>query len=55
MLELIKKLLLWGFVFFLFFFMAFRPEAAAELFKGIGAALMAVFQGFGDFFTSLVS
>jgi hypothetical protein len=52
--ELIRKLLFWGFIFFLIFFMAFRPDAAAELFRAIGAALMAIFQGFGDFLTGLV-
>jgi hypothetical protein len=53
--ELIRKLFFWGFVIFLIFFMAFRPEAAAEMFKAIGAGLMAIMQGFGDFFTGLVS
>jgi hypothetical protein len=52
--ELIRKWLFWGFIFFLIFFMAFRPDAAAELFRAIGAALMAIFQGFGDFLTGLV-
>jgi hypothetical protein len=55
MVELVRKILLWGLLFFVIFFMAFRPEAAAQMFKAIGAALMAIFQGFGDFFTSLVS
>ncbi|MBQ0891662.1 hypothetical protein ABT214_26940 [Micromonospora purpureochromogenes] len=51
----VKKLLLWGFVAFLIYFMAFRPDGAAEMFKGIGAALMAIAQGLGDFLTSLMT
>ncbi|WP_197087936.1 hypothetical protein [Micromonospora sp. HK10] len=50
-----KKILSWGFVAFLIYFMAFRPDGAAQLFKGIGAALVAIFQGFGDFLTGLMS
>ncbi|MEW2380960.1 hypothetical protein AB0873_02515 [Micromonospora sp. NPDC047707] len=53
--ELIKKLLFWGFIAFLIYFMAFRPEGAAEMFKAIGAGLVAIFQGFGDFLTSLMT
>ena len=51
----VKKLLTWGSVAFLIFFMAFRPDSAAELTKAIGGVLMALAQGFGDFFTGLVS
>ncbi|WP_406040283.1 hypothetical protein OG799_31020 [Micromonospora sp. NBC_00898] len=51
----VKKLLLWGFVAFLIYFMAFRPDGAAQMFKGIGAALMAIFQGLGDFMTGLTT
>jgi hypothetical protein len=35
--------------------MAFRPEGAAEMCKSVGAGVMALFQGFGDFFTRLTS
>ncbi|WP_199736958.1 MULTISPECIES: hypothetical protein [Micromonospora] len=52
---LVKKILTWGFVIFLIYFMAFRPDGAAQVFKGIGVALMAIFQGFGDFLTGLMS
>lgn len=51
----VKKLLLWGSVAFLIYFMAFRPQGAAQLFKAIGAALMAIAAGLGDFLTSLFS
>ncbi|SBT48534.1 hypothetical protein [Micromonospora auratinigra] len=52
---LVKKILTWGFVAFLIYFVAFRPDGAAQVFKGIGAALMAIFQGLGDFMTGLMS
>ncbi|MGC4811459.1 hypothetical protein ACLQ29_13135 [Micromonospora sp. DT228] len=51
----VKKLLTWGSVAFLIYFMAFRPDGAAQIFKAIGGALMAMFQGFGDFLTSLMT
>ncbi|MFU8875224.1 hypothetical protein [Micromonospora sp. SL4-19] len=52
---LLKKLLTWGFVGFLIFYMAFRPNGAAQLCKSIGAALMMIAQGLGDFLTGLMS
>ncbi|MEV4755911.1 hypothetical protein AB0J86_12465 [Micromonospora sp. NPDC049559] len=52
---LLKKILAWGFFAFLIFFIAFRPDGAAQTFKSIGAVLMAIFQGFGDFLTSLMT
>ncbi|MFI5832080.1 MULTISPECIES: hypothetical protein [Micromonospora] len=51
----IKRILAWGFLAFLIYFMAFRPDGAAQLFRGIGAALMAIAQGLGDFLTGLMS
>ncbi|MBG6100962.1 hypothetical protein ACFYL6_23240 [Micromonospora sp. NPDC007208] len=51
----VKKLLTWGSVAFLIYFMAFRPDGAAQMFRGIGAALIAMFQGLGDFLTSLLA
>jgi hypothetical protein len=50
---LVKKILTWGVVIFLIFFMAFRPEAAADMFRSVGAVLMALTQGLGDFFSRL--
>jgi hypothetical protein len=52
---LVKKILTWGALLFLIFFMAFRPEPAADMFRGVGAALMAIAQGFGDFFSRLMA
>lgn len=51
----LKKLLAWGSIAFLIYFIAFRPEGAAQMFKTIGVALMAIAQGVGDFLTSLMS
>ena len=51
----IKKLLAWGSVAFLIYFMAFRPDGAAQMFKAVGAMLMAMAQGLGDFLTSLMT
>ncbi|MEV0326406.1 hypothetical protein AB0H63_08115 [Micromonospora echinospora] len=51
----LKKLLIWGGVAFLIYFMAFRPQGAAEMFKAIGAALMAIAAGLGDFLSSLLT
>jgi hypothetical protein len=52
---LAKKILTWLFVGFLVFFIAFRPEGAADLVRTIGAVLMAIAQGIGDFLTSLMA
>ncbi|MEU7586065.1 hypothetical protein AB0B57_12190 [Micromonospora sp. NPDC049101] len=51
----VKKLLTWGSVAFLIYFVAFRPDGAAQMFKAIGGALIAMFQGFGDFLTTLMT
>lgn len=52
---MIKKILTWGFVAFLIFFMAFQPDAAADVAKTLGSALLDIAQGFGNFFASLFS
>ncbi len=52
---LVKKTLAWGFLAFVIYFMAFRPDGAAQTFKGIGTGLMAVFQGLGDFMTGMMT
>jgi hypothetical protein len=53
--ALAKKILTWGAVAFLIFFIAFRPDGAAQTFRSIGAGLMAIAQGCGDFLTSLMA
>ena len=52
---MVKKVLTWGGLAFLLFFIAFRPDSAAQVFKSIGGGIMAIAQGLGDFFTSLVA
>jgi hypothetical protein len=52
---MVKKILTWAFVAFLIFFVAFRPDAAATVVKTLGATVMDIAQGMGDFFSSLVS
>ncbi|WP_434741889.1 hypothetical protein [Micromonospora sp. SH-82] len=51
----VKKVLAWSLLAFLIYFLAFRPDAAAEMFKAIGAALVAMAQGLGDFLTGLMT
>ncbi|MFF4878378.1 hypothetical protein [Micromonospora sp. NPDC000668] len=51
----LKKLLAWGSLAFLIYFMAFRPDGAAQMFKAIGAMLVAMAQGLGDFLTTLMT
>lgn len=51
---MIQRVLIWLSVVFAIFFMAYKPDGAAAVVKAIGAGLMAIFQGFADFFTSLV-
>jgi hypothetical protein len=43
---MVKKVLTWGFVAFLVFFIAYRPSEAAAVFTSIGH---------GDFFSNLVA
>jgi hypothetical protein len=50
-----KKVLTWGGLAFLLFFIAFRPDSAAQVFKSIGGGIADIAQGLGDFFTSLVA
>lgn len=52
--AMVKKLLIWGGVTFLIFFIAYRPDAAANVFRSLGAVVVDIAQGMGDFFTSLV-
>jgi len=52
---LAKKILTWAALAFLLFFIAFRPEGAADMFRGVGGFMMAMAQGIGDFITSLMA
>lgn len=52
---MVKKILTWGGIAFLVFFIAFRPDEAADVFKSIGGGITDIAQGFGDFFAALVA
>jgi hypothetical protein len=52
---MVKKVLTWGSIAFLVFFIAYRPQSAAEVFKSLGGGLMDIATGVGDFFTNLVA
>jgi hypothetical protein len=52
---MVKKILTWGGIAFLIFFIAFRPNESAEVFKSLGGGIMDIATGFGDFFTNLVA
>lgn len=50
-----KKVLTWGGIAFLIFFVAYRPTEAANVFKTIGGSIVDIGSGFSDFFAGLVS
>lgn len=52
---MVKKVLTWGGIAFLVFFMAYRPQSAASVFRTIGSGILDIGNGFSDFFASLVS
>jgi hypothetical protein len=52
---MVKKVLTWSLVAFLIFFIAYRPESAAAVFKSLGSSLVDIATGVGSFFSSLVA
>jgi hypothetical protein len=52
---MVKKVLTWALVIFLVFFVVSRPSAAAQVVRSIGNGLLNIGQGFGAFFSNLVS
>jgi hypothetical protein len=52
---MVKKVLTWGGIAFLIFFVAYRPQNAAQVFKSLGGGIRDIAVGFGDFFSSLVT
>jgi hypothetical protein len=52
---MVKKILTWGGIAFLIFFVAYRPASAANVFRSVGGGLMDIVNGFGDFFSNLVA
>lgn len=51
---MVKKVMTWGGIAFLIFFIAYRPQSAANVFRTIGSGIVDIANGFGNFFTSLV-
>lgn len=52
---MIKKILTWGSIAFLIFFVAYQPNDAAQVFQAIGRGIGNIGNGFSKFFSSLVS
>jgi hypothetical protein len=52
---MVKKVLTWGLIAFLVFFIAYRPTSAAAVFRQLGSSLYDVATGIGSFFSSLVA
>jgi hypothetical protein len=52
---MVKKILTWGLVAFLIFFVVTKPANAALVAKQLGNGVVDVGDGLGTFFTNLVS
>jgi hypothetical protein len=52
---MVKKILTWGGLAFLIFFIAYSPDSAAQVFRSIGNGIVDIATGFGQFFTNLVA
>ena len=52
--EMLRKVVVWGGIAFVVFFVAFRPGAAADFIGTIGSMAGDIFLGIGDFFNGLV-
>ena len=51
---MLKKLLTWSGVAFLVFFVAYRPDTAAQIVQELGSGVVAIGQGFMDFVGNLL-
>jgi hypothetical protein len=52
---MLKKVVTWAIVAFLIFFIAYRPNEAANVFTSLGHGILDIASGFGDFFSNLVA
>lgn len=50
-----KKILRWGGLAFLVFFVAYRPQSAAGIVSSIGGGLIDIANGFGEFVSTVFS
>ena len=48
-----KKILRWGGIAFLVFFVAYRPQSAANIVSTLGSSLLDLANGFGEFFATI--
>jgi hypothetical protein len=52
---MVKKIATWGGIAFLLFFIAYRPDSAADVFQSLGSTVADIGTGIGDFVTSLIA
>jgi len=52
---MVKKIITWGFIAFLIFFVAFNPQGMVDVVKMLGNTAASVLAGIGDFFSGLAS
>jgi hypothetical protein len=52
---MVKKIATWGGIAFLLFFVAYRPDSAADVAQSMGSTVADIGRGFGDFLTSLIA
>jgi hypothetical protein len=52
---MLKKVLTWGAVAFLLFFISTKPASAAAIFRSLGNGLVDIANGIGSFFSGLVA
>lgn len=50
---MVKKVIVWGGIAFVVFFVAFKPSAAADVIGLLGDTAGDIFRGVGEFFGSL--
>jgi len=51
---MLKKVVIWGGIAFVVFFVAFRPGAAGDVVRTLGSVAVDILTGIGGFFERLV-
>jgi hypothetical protein len=51
----VKKILLWGGIAFLLFFIAYRPDSAKDVFSSLGNTVESIGDGLAEFVGSLIA
>lgn len=52
---MLRKVVVWGGIAFVVFFVASKPDAAGDVVRMVGQKAVEIFAGVGGFFESLVS